>query len=287
MMALVASELNQLSAKERQTVLEDVHGVSQNMSQESPEAIHALLGQLHHEISKRRYKTFYDKAVFLCPQYVHHPKFLLMFLRSENYNVKLAANRLDLHFKHKLELFGIEKLAKRITLDDLDEDDKAALFSGSLHILRQKDRSGRTVFFSIQERMLYKHAYNQIRASWYLLMATLEDDDDAQRNGFVFVRYSIGVQHPTTKHMNYLMKAASLLTPAIPLQAKGFHFCYDDEHLWLVYSVYQKFFGNPMRMRLRTHFGTYYMWNPCCCGVSRIPSRLSHFVVTATSSCFS
>jgi hypothetical protein len=187
---------------------------------------------------------------------------------------------LDLHFQHKLDLFGIEKLAKRITLDDLDEDDKAALLSGSVHMLRQKDRSGRTVSFSIQER-----SYNQIRAMWYLAMATLEGDDDAQRNGFVFVRYSIGIQHYTKKQLDHVMRA-SFLTRAMPLQAKGFHFCYDDEHLRPVLSAIQMYVGKQTRMRFRTHFGTYYLWNPSSCGVSRCPSPLSHFVVTTASLLF-
>ena len=46
-----------------------------------------------------------------------------MFLRAERFDAPKAAIRLVNHFEGKLVLFGEDKLVKRITLDDLEEED--------------------------------------------------------------------------------------------------------------------------------------------------------------------
>jgi len=46
--------------------------------------------------------------------------------------------------------FGIEKLARDITLDDLNGEDKQLLFSGFQHIQDGTDRMGRVIMFFFQ-----------------------------------------------------------------------------------------------------------------------------------------
>jgi hypothetical protein len=160
--SLVASELNQLSLEEREAVFEEIHGVNQ-VEEESPEVIASFVEQLKQQIKKIRGKSAYDKALFLCPSYVDDPKFCLMFLRADNFNVRLAAERMVSHFKHKLEIFGIEKLAKAITLEDLDVDAMDAISTGSIQFLPKKDRSGRTVCIIFNRLIEYKTINNQVR----------------------------------------------------------------------------------------------------------------------------
>jgi hypothetical protein len=167
MSALVASELNQLSFEERRTVFEDIHGVT-HIEEESPKLIQGLLAQLKEEMSRTRGRSAYDKALFLSPSYVNDPAFCLMFLRSEHYNVRLAAQRLVAHFNFKLEVFGVEKLAKKITWDDLSELDRQCVESGSTQLLPEKDRSGRTVLVFIQEFIKYDHIYSMVRSVLFL-----------------------------------------------------------------------------------------------------------------------
>jgi hypothetical protein len=162
MSSLIASELNQLSSQEREAAFEDLHAVA-NVREESPEAISTLATEVKHEIAKIREKSAYSKASFLSPNYVNNLGFIRMFLRAEQYNPRLAANRMVSYFQHKLELFGIEKLSKNITLEDLDEDDKAAMLSGSIQFLPQKDSAGRTVIFSAQRLKQFKSLTNQVR----------------------------------------------------------------------------------------------------------------------------
>ena len=121
---LLASELNSLSIDERTKVLEEVHGVLVPVI-ETPEMITEKLQLLDKEINKIRgskKKSAYDIAMFMNPSYVTNRSFRLMFLRSTtNYNPTLAAQKLVKHFEYKLELFGINKLTKNITQQDLIE----------------------------------------------------------------------------------------------------------------------------------------------------------------------
>jgi hypothetical protein len=162
MSTLVASELNQLSLSEREGLYDDLHGVCQT-TEELPEKIAELCSSLQQEITKLKGRSAYDKALFLCPSYVLNPDFLRMFLRSQNFNVRDAAQRMVQHFQFKLELFGIERLARDIRLSDLDPDDQTALRSGSVQLLPQKDRSGRTIFLLVHRLLNYKAPINQVR----------------------------------------------------------------------------------------------------------------------------
>lgn len=160
--ALVASEMTKLSLKERTTAIEDVHGVRAIEEEPSPEAIASLTARVTELLAKRRHKPAYAKALFLCPGYVNDPGFILMFLRSSQFDVFHAAKCILVHFEEKLKLFGVEKLGRKITFDDLNEDDKAALLSGSQHVLPKKDRSGRTVLLTVIDKLKYKAVENQV-----------------------------------------------------------------------------------------------------------------------------
>jgi hypothetical protein len=88
-----------------------------------------------------------------------------MFLRADRYDAKKAANQMALYFTSKLDFFGEDLLGKEITLEDLDADDIACVNTGSVHILREKGRSGRTITFIAQMYLKYNHWKNQVHFS--------------------------------------------------------------------------------------------------------------------------
>jgi len=55
--------------------------------------------------------------------FVRDPNKRIMFPRAENYDPVKAAERMLRYFEKKKNLFGAEKLVKKITLEDLSEDD--------------------------------------------------------------------------------------------------------------------------------------------------------------------
>ena len=142
--SLIAQEMNELSMKERDKVLFDIHGIS-DASEETNEFLDTSLARLEAELSRIGQKEAYNMAKALSPDYVSNRKFRLMFLRCDRFDAKRAAIRLVKHFESKLELFGADKVARDIVQEDLDEDDLRCLQAPFLQLLPSRDRAGRAV----------------------------------------------------------------------------------------------------------------------------------------------
>lgn len=160
MSSFVASEMNKLSFSERETVYEELHAVSTATARTDKE-VAALMAQLRERISTiRRNKKAYNKAVFLNPEYVDSSDFLYIFLVAESFNPSRAAMKVVDHFTCKMNLFGPHLLSRRISYDDLNEDDKNCLLTGSFQVLGS-DRGGRKVMLGTP-RHEYKVVENQV-----------------------------------------------------------------------------------------------------------------------------
>lgn len=68
-----------------------------------------------------------------------------MFLRCDQFNVQIAAQRIVKHFEIKRELFGDKCLARTLRMSDLNEDDMEVLNSGLFHLQPTRDVAGRLV----------------------------------------------------------------------------------------------------------------------------------------------
>lgn len=156
-----------LSMKEREEAMEDLHGVSGFM-QETPEIVEMAIQKMKVELSLMpiRKRKSLDRAIFLCPTIERDEKLMLRFLRGERFDPKKAAMKMCIHFDHKAELFPLEKLPCRITLDDLSEDDMFSFRTGTFQPLPTKDQAGRTVLVIDISKLDYKHWKNQVR--WYI-----------------------------------------------------------------------------------------------------------------------
>jgi hypothetical protein len=162
--AIFAAELNKLSMKERDEVLQDVHGVS-DVIEEQIDFVKRCFQDLAESLSLI---PAVDKAAYLRAraqneEYVNDEKFLLMFLRADAFDAVSAAARMVGFFQTKLELFGPEKLGREITLDDLDEDDHRVLESGYAQILPGRDRAGRAIFCLMPMIRSHRCMENKVR----------------------------------------------------------------------------------------------------------------------------
>ena len=116
----------------------------------------------------------YNKACFLAPSMYCFENvstmtqmskdFYMMFLRSTKYDPQKSAVKLIKHFQFKKQLFGMEKVANDITMDDLNDDDKAALYSGYHIVLPKRDNAGRFVLFINANYASYKTWMSQVRS---------------------------------------------------------------------------------------------------------------------------
>ena len=144
--AILAQQLNQLSLKEREELLYDIHGVLE-LPKEEPDFVSKCLQELDKEIYGHSHndKTAYELAETQNYEYVSSERFRLKFLRAENFNPRLAAQRLIKFFASKLHLFGPDCLTRDIGLNDLSEDDEKSIEAGLLQLLPLRDRAGRAV----------------------------------------------------------------------------------------------------------------------------------------------
>jgi hypothetical protein len=154
---IIAAELGKLSLKEREKVYEDVHGVSDPI-QETPELRDECLKIMEDEINLIQEKLAYEQAKLLSESFVTDRKFRLGFLRADSFNPKMAAARLVKYFNCRLEMFGVEKLSKSITLDDLSDESVAILGEGRMQILPNRDTQGRAVLIAILPFYEYMNA---------------------------------------------------------------------------------------------------------------------------------
>jgi hypothetical protein len=162
---MLANEFTDLSVKEREKALHDIHGVT-DLAEEDPAVLVNALVQLDIELDRIINKRAYDMAKAQRPEYVRNRRFLLKFLRAENSNARNAAARIVRSFESKLELFGKDKLTKDITMNDLDPYERELLRSGNVQIL-PKDLAGRTVLWSMGQ--IYRDNSTESWVSKHLL----------------------------------------------------------------------------------------------------------------------
>ena len=144
----LAAEMNALSMRERQRVLEDIHAVAE-AREETPEFVEGWISGLDNAVASlpRRSRTALERAIFLRPDLENNIQFKLKFLRADSFHVENAAQRYANYFSQKLRLFGDKKLVKKIALEDLTEKEIRILKSGCFILLPQKDPIGRTIVF--------------------------------------------------------------------------------------------------------------------------------------------
>jgi hypothetical protein len=145
---LLAAELNAMSFRERETLYEEIHGVEREIEETEQlleESLWAMERVLQTSRHIARHRHLYEQAMQMNPSYMDRA-FKLMFLRAENFDPDLAAQRLVLFLEGKTRFFGEETLARPITLDDFNTDDMAFMKGGICQTIPARDRSGRVIF---------------------------------------------------------------------------------------------------------------------------------------------
>ena len=163
--ALVAAELSQLSAEEREKVFEDIHGVVGEVNGEDWSFMNSCLDELENHLITKKKGTAYALAESLSKEYVTNKDFCVMFLRADDYDPNDAAERMIQFFELKKTLFGTDKLVKDITLDDLDSGSIECLKSGCAQISPHKDTAGRTVLVFTYTKRRFERVENLVSDS--------------------------------------------------------------------------------------------------------------------------
>ena len=138
-------------------------GGVQEINPEEPDFVNQCLLDLDAAIQRMPNKSAFLEAQRINPLYTNNPGFRLMFLRADSFNVESAATRIVNHFSEKLELFGPERVARDITLADLNVDDLESLLAGGIQWLPRPDKFGRAILCSRQVFWKYKYRENLVR----------------------------------------------------------------------------------------------------------------------------
>jgi hypothetical protein len=94
-------------------------------------------------------------------------------------------------------------------------------------------------------------------------MAAIKDDEAAQKKGFVCIVYLAGLKdnpNALPRGRLELGLGASILLEALPYKVRGFHVCHDNILLRPLVATMQMAIGSQIRLRTRSHHGTW-GWN--------------------------
>jgi hypothetical protein len=160
--ALIAHEMTRMSLEERAKALDDVHGIGV-VKDEDPALVISCLEELEDHLTTIKHNTAYALAEAISRQYVYDKKLRMMFLVAEEYEPKEAAERMIRFFEVKKSLFGVQKLVKDITLDDLDEDDMDTLRTSCAQVSPCRDTAGRPIVIFVQKLRRYRVVENMVR----------------------------------------------------------------------------------------------------------------------------
>lgn len=156
---ILAKELEKLSLDEHEKILFDVHGIARYYD-EDPAKVERCLEDLEKELEEIKEKQAYLEAKATNSNYVTSQPFRLMFLRSERFDPRAAAESIVYHFSIKKRLFGGGAIQGRnVRMDDLDKETIEALESGFAQVLPKKDATGRTVV-AVCPKFCPKHTSN-------------------------------------------------------------------------------------------------------------------------------
>jgi len=180
------------------------------------------------------------------------------FLRTENYVVKAAADRMIAYWEARADLFGEERMLLPMDRSGtLNGEDSLALDQGLLQLLPQKDLDGRGLIFFDPSRHNIKLGYSNesmLRVIWYI-MHVAKEDPIIRENGFVLIVYPKQCT-PEQIDRDLIAKGTTIIGSVMPLPWKGFHICHPC-------SSYNKYFPlvkmlSPTRIKdnIAVHFGT-------------------------------
>ncbi|CAJ1956509.1 unnamed protein product [Cylindrotheca closterium] len=252
----LASSMKVLSVEDRKLALEEIHGAAP-ADQEEPIVVNQRLGEIESHLTKLKTKgSAYDLACNESLDYVSNRNLSLMFLRSNRYDSKLAAEQIIKFFELKKFLFGAEKLTRDIVFQDLSAEDKKSLEEGSCQVLSNKDSINRTILLFVPGLRSPVSVESEARARFYLLMKTLKKSDDTQRRGIVAIIYAVAEYQDREKKGVGASLFARLAT-CLPVPWAGIHLCCDDFKEYVILRAFVTLLPAFVKAKFRVNLGTH------------------------------
>jgi hypothetical protein len=252
--AIFAAAAAQLSIEQTLSAQEDLYGVVRKVPEKEQHGrIPALIQILRARLGavKQKRGTAYELAEQIDRTYVDSHDFQLKFLRANKYEPQQAAEQIIKFFDMKLMLFGRDKLAKDITLDDLDDDDQSCLKNGHSQVLRTSNNRHVNLVFPGLRR--FRTLSNELRARYYILMSMIESED-TQIDGLTIINYCVGNCKDRTNGTGFVENTRLLLS--LPIHIAAAHHCCDDTAQYILLSAAIRLGSATHLSRFKTHIGS-------------------------------
>jgi len=188
-----------------------------------------------------------------------------LLLATEGYNPSKAANRIEDHWKTKMELFGPDLVDKKIALyDDLSSDKtEIGVGDGYVQLLPTRDLAGRAVLFFQYDPTLYSKQAKNFRKILFYMMASALEDKETVRKGISMV-----VWNGTPKWFDPFWNAFAKI--GAPFKISKLHYCQETHDM--PYSVQEK---REKETDVRIHKGSL---QECLHGLVGAYGIPSHFI---------
>ena len=146
---LLSQEILNLSIKDRNAIVEEIHGVQTIAPPETPIMIQSALQKFEGHIEQMPLdkKGALVRGQRLYPDsYISSEDFRLRFLRCDLFDTRMAASRMCEFLDLVSDLFGDYVLRRPIQMTDFTWEEMQVMRHGHLQLLPYRDRSGRRIF---------------------------------------------------------------------------------------------------------------------------------------------
>jgi len=245
-----------MTEEEKQQCARDIYGKEKTHVKESPAFNRDALHQLEEKINHVEEKEAFEMAQLICPEYVNSVEFRLMFLRSEQFDIPKAANKIVKYWNRKVVLFGPDRAFRKIRIEDFEnEQDQEVLNQVGIRALPGLDEGGRGMVMTIRAYWPRTpgSGNSMVRLLWYMLHAALENEE-AQKNGIV----GLGVNTLSVNaYSSYTGKISRLiwrdLRNVLPVRIQAYHQLSARELFKSIFEMLMFSLGPRLRARFRSY----------------------------------
>mmetsp|Transcript_19704 Transcript_19704/g.47565 ORF Transcript_19704/g.47565 Transcript_19704/m.47565 type:complete len:712 (+) Transcript_19704:182-2317(+) len=287
---LLARFVNQMTAREREQIMLEIHGIADVIDESQPGFLELSLRQMEKELSKIRQKhamqwgngtggasdaggggggfnnnndssmansiSSYEKALQQNPQYVYDPNFRILFLRATRFQPKDAAQRMVRYFREKERLFGEESLCRsQILFRDMSPKAIEIIEDGGWQVLPERDQGGRVIVFCAGKLIRFRTDPDDVLAAlqafWKIGEISMQDEESLKR-GTVIVVYQLGSGPNSGEELRGLQRIGQ----SFPKRTAALHACVDDATTKMVIDLSVMMTGKDESRRYRCHSGS-------------------------------
>lgn len=247
--SLLASELNKLTFRERESINEEIHGIDvdrkyveeSGSTEDTPEILTKSFLDLEIELENLRSTNSdvggsafaFNRSQELfgsIPEngtYLNTNEIRIMFLRCERFDCQKAAKRICGFADLMYELYGDVGLERRTRLSDLDDDEILIMKKGLSQIMAGRDRAGRRIYTHFaSDSWKFLPVITRLRHTTYLIMSLLMSDVVSQQRGVVFVMWYHNAKKMDLTDFIARGTVHSRGSSCMPMRIGAVHYCF-------------------------------------------------------------